>query len=65
MSVQDIEVAVTKLSPEDFAEFRRWFAEHDWKLWDKKIERDSAAGKLDRLADEALQELRSGKCRDI
>jgi hypothetical protein len=65
VSVQEIEVAVKKLSRKDFAEFRRWFAEHDWQLWDEQIERDSQAGKLDGLAHEALEELRSGKCRDL
>ena len=29
--------------------------------WDREIERDAAAGKLDKLMDEALQEHRAGK----
>ena len=35
---------------------RDWFSERDWEEWDGKIERDSAAGKLDFLVGEAVDE---------
>jgi len=35
---------------------RDWFAERDWERWDKQIEKDSEAGKLDFLIKEALNE---------
>jgi hypothetical protein len=41
-------------------EFRRWFAQFDGEAWDKQIESDAAAGRLDRLADEALAEYHAG-----
>ena len=65
MSVQEIESAVQSLAPQDLAEFRRWFAEYDWRLWDKELERDINAGKLDALAEEALDDLANGRCRDL
>ena len=65
MSVQEIESAVQALAPRDLAEFRRWFAEYDWRLWDKELERDINAGKLDALAEEALDDLANGRCRDL
>ncbi len=57
-TVQDIERAIEKLSEEELGEIREW-------LWDRDIARDANAGKLDGLADEALQEHRSGKTRKL
>jgi hypothetical protein len=56
---------VRGLSPDQFAAFRAWFAEFDAALWDKQIEADAAAGRLDALADEALEDLRQGRCTDL
>jgi len=64
-TVQEIEAAVRQLSAEDLAAFREWFAEFDAALWDRQLEVDIAAGKLDRLADEALQHMREGRCTDL
>ena len=33
--------------------------------WDKKIEQDIIAGRLDHLGDKALEELKEGKCFDL
>ncbi|TLY49062.1 MAG: hypothetical protein E6K53_14805 [Gammaproteobacteria bacterium] len=63
--VESLEKAVATLAPADLAEFRRWFAEFDAKVWDAQIESDAAAGKLDALAVEALAEYRTGKAREI
>ena len=64
-TVQDIQDAVRHLSTEDLAAFREWFAEFDAILWDRQIEADVASGRLDKLADEALQDLREGRCIDL
>jgi hypothetical protein len=64
-TVQEIKEAVIQLSPEDLAAFRAWFAEFDASLWDRQLEEDVAAGRLDRLAEEALQDLREGRCTDL
>lgn len=58
--VEKVEKAVQDLSPDELAEFRDWFAEYDWALWDQQLKRDVKAEKLDRLADEALGEHASG-----
>lgn len=65
MSIEDIENAVAELPPEQFAQFRAWFEEFDATRFDQKIERDAKAGKLDRLANEALDDFRSGRAREI
>jgi len=63
--LQKLENAVQRLSPEAFAEFRSWFAQYDADLWDQQIERDAKAGRLDKLANEALSDLREGRCTKL
>jgi hypothetical protein len=57
-TVQEIEAAISKLSEADFAELRGW-------IWERDIESDAVSGKLDYLAEEALQEHRAGKTRRL
>ena len=63
-SVKEIEEAVLGLSETELAAFRMWFAEFDAAAWDRRIEEDVAAGRLDALADEALADLRAGRCTE-
>ncbi|HUZ30762.1 MAG TPA: hypothetical protein VMV19_01430 [Xanthobacteraceae bacterium] len=65
MTIEDIEKAVAKLPPEQFTRFRAWFEQFDAARFDQKIERDARAGKLDRLADEALRDLQHGRTREL
>jgi hypothetical protein len=62
--VAQIEEAVRALSSEELTEFRRWFAEFDGALWDRQIEENVAAGRLEALAEEALKDLHEGRCTD-
>lgn len=64
-SVKEIESAVARLSPEELARFRSWFADFDADAWDRQFEADVAAGRLDGLADEASRDLNEGRCRDL
>ena len=64
-TIQEIQTAVSELSPEELSVFRAWFAEFDAKAWDQEFERDVAAGRLDALAEEALRDLREGRCTDL
>ena len=63
--VEAIEKDVEALSPGQLAAFRRWFHEFDAVVWDRQLEEDVRAGKLDALADEALQAYKSGKCTEL
>jgi len=45
--------------------FRRWFREFDARAWDRQIEEDVQAGRLDALADAALKDFESGRCDEI
>jgi len=64
-TIQEIETAIRRLPPNDLAAFRAWFAEFDAAMWDREFEEDVAAGRLDQLAGEALQDLREGRCTDL
>ena len=63
--VTEIEQAVQKLPPQELAKFRAWFAQFDATRWDRQFEDDAAAGRLDAMAQEALNELRNGRCTDL
>ena len=65
MSVQELEKAVSVLSPEELREFRAWFADFDMAQWDKQIEIHSNAGRLDSLINKALENHRAGKSTDL
>ena len=60
-----LEQTVSALSRNELAEFRRWFSKFDAVNWDRQIERDVKAGKLDQLADEALREHAGGKSTEF
>lgn len=64
-SLQEIESAISKLSADELAAFRAWFAEFDTEVWDRQFEEDVAAGRLNKLAERALQHLREGRCTDL
>jgi hypothetical protein len=64
IGVREIEDAVLRLTPAELDAFRTWFVEFDAAAWDGQMEDDVAAGRLDALADEALEDLRAGRCTD-
>jgi hypothetical protein len=64
-TVHEIETAVSQLSREELLVFRDWFSAFDAAAWDKQFEEDVAAGHLDALADEAIRDLREGRCREL
>jgi len=65
MSVEELEKAVAKLPPELLAKFRAWFEEFDAARFDAQIEADANSGKLDKLANAALQDFRQGRFREL
>lgn len=64
-NLQEIETAISHLPADELAAFRVWFAQFDAQMWDREFEADVAAGRLDRLAQQALQHLREGRCSDL
>jgi hypothetical protein len=63
--IAEIEQAVQHLAPADLAQFRQWFTEFDAAAWDRQFEQDVAAGRLDALAAEAIDDLRNGRCTEL
>jgi hypothetical protein len=59
-AVEAIESAILKLSPQELGKLADWVLDLDEQNWDKQIEQDITAGKLDFLKKEALDELESG-----
>ena len=63
MSIEDLEKAVAGLPADQYAEFCAWFEAFDADRFDRKIERDAQTGKLDRLADAAIDDLRKSRAK--
>ena len=63
--VHEIESAIQKLPPKEFAELRNWFYEIDNELWDKQLEEDAASGKLNEIAAKAMREYKEGKAKEL
>jgi hypothetical protein len=63
--VEALEKSVRALSDEELAAFRAWFVSFDAEAWDRQIEEDLQAGKLDAIAEEAVAEYRRGESREL
>ena len=59
--VEKVENEIESMSPEELAAFREWFARFDGEEWDRQIEADARAGKLDAMADGALRDHEAGR----
>ena len=64
-SVPEIEAAIRQLAPDELAAFRDWFADFDSARWDRQLDRDVAAGRLDALADEAILDQQEGRTKPL
>ena len=64
-TVQEIETAIQKLTPQEIKAVADWLQEFREELWDKQIDADAAAGKLDRFADKALEDHRAGRVKPL
>ena len=63
MSATEIIEQMQKLPPAEVFELSQWLREYEASLWDQQIEADIRAGKLDKLGQETLAELRAGQPR--
>ncbi|MGH7781782.1 MAG: hypothetical protein ACREQR_18350 [Candidatus Binataceae bacterium] len=63
--LEAVEKRISALSAQELAVFRQWFAEFDGAAWDRQLERDAKAGKLEALTDEALREHAAGKSTEF
>ena len=62
--VEEIEAAISGLPSEEFQRLAQWFRKLEQARWDDQMDRDSSAGKLDFLFDEASSESAGGLVRE-
>jgi len=65
VSVRELEEAVAGLSRYEFAEFGKWFEQFAAEAWDRQIEEDVSAGRLDHLAQRADRDFEAGRCKEL
>jgi len=61
----EIKKEIEQLPKQEYDNLRHWFAEKDWKIWDKQIKENSNSGKIDFLAKEALEEKNNGDLKAL
>lgn len=63
--LEQLQEEVSHLTPEQLAAFDKWYAAYKADAWDRQMEADVNAGRLDALIDEALEDLRAGRATDL
>jgi hypothetical protein len=65
MSLAEIEKAVERLDPSEFAKFTRWLDALAEARWDERFAADVRAGKLDALGKKAIGDFEAGRCTEL
>jgi hypothetical protein len=63
--IDELKAEIESLPSQEVAEIFRWLSEKDWENWDKEIQADSQAGKLDFLVRDARDGKAKGKLKDL
>lgn len=63
--IQELEKHVQQLTRDELWTFDQWYQEFVADLWDEEIEQDMKAGRLDKLAEQALRDAEAGRCTDL
>jgi hypothetical protein len=64
-TVVEIEKALQTLPVEDAWKIADWLQDYLDEKWDRQIDGDIAAGRLDKLADKAMQDYRAGRVKPL
>lgn len=65
MSVHELESAVANLPPADLEVFARWFENYLADAWDRRIEDDIRAGRLDEAGRRADADFEAGRAKPL
>ncbi len=65
MQSQHIIDEIKKLPREELKSLFKWIEEYEQEIWDQEFEEDALSGNLDKLANRALDDFRSGKCKEL
>jgi hypothetical protein len=60
MSVTEIQAAIIELTGDDLADLMSWLDDYQAKLWDKQIDEDLQAGRLDKILADVDKEYETG-----
>lgn len=63
--VEELEKEIKKLHPRELAILCEWFRKFDSDQWDRQIEKDIQAGKLDKLAEKSIVDHREGRSKEL
>jgi hypothetical protein len=63
--IEKIKKAIEDLPEDDVWTLGEWLDELKAQLWDAQMERDAAAGKLDKMAERARENYRAGRYREL
>jgi hypothetical protein len=63
--VEALQEEIEKLDHDEFAKLYAWIRERDWEEWDREIEEDAAAGRLDEIVKQAREEHRRGETKKL
>lgn len=65
MSLQELENTVAQLPADDLAAFASWFEEYLSDQWDRQIEADIQAGRLEEAGRRADAAFDAGECHPL
>lgn len=65
MSVEELNTAVAHLSADELERFSQWFEEFLADEWDRRIEADVEAGRLDAAGRRADEDFEAGRCTPL
>ena len=65
MSVAQLESAVKQLPKAELESFAQWFEEYLDEEWDRQIEADAKAGKLNAAIQRADEDFAAGRCTPL
>jgi hypothetical protein len=60
LGIEHIEHAITQLPDKELAELMRWLEDYHAQVWDRRIEEDLEAGRLDALLADVDEEYEAG-----
>ena len=65
MSSQELQEAIRQLPGDEFARLAAWFDEYRAELWDRQLEADIRAGRLDTAGSRADADFEAGRCTPL
>ena len=63
--VEELANEIQQLNRHELAALRDWFRKYDSDEWDREIEEDILAGRLESLANEAIAEHKAGRTQEL